>query len=228
MAELQTKVRRVRAPRSPESLRGQRLSQARLIEAVRSLPREQFYPAETIGTIAYDQPVPLENGSTIPPVPVVALMIGALELIGSERVLEIGAGSFYQTALLSRLASEVITIQVDQRAADRARGALERAGCANVEVHCGDPRVGWPAKAPYQGIIMGAAVSELPVELIEQLEVGGRLVVALGDRESQLVERLRKRVDGLDSETMGCCRLDLLGARERVPSSFPWTNGLKE
>lgn len=213
--------------RSPESLRGQRLSQARLTSAMRELPRRLFHPEQVGDSIPDDQPVTLATGRSIPPTQVVATMIGALELNGSERVLNIASGSGYEAALLGRLAREVVSVEVDEELAAAATRALERTGCSNVQVVCGDASAGWAAGAPYQAIVVGAATSRLPVALIEQLAVGGRLVIPLGDSEYQLLERLRKRVDGLDSETIGCCRLDVLASPDRPPISFPWTNAAK-
>jgi protein-L-isoaspartate(D-aspartate) O-methyltransferase len=193
------------------------------MQAVRTLPRARFVPESADTSVADDQPVSLSEGRSIPPVHVVVMMLGALELKGTERVLDIGGGSGYQAAILSQLAREVISVEVDEELAAGASRTLSECGCANVRVMCGDASAGWPAAGPYQAIVVGAAAAKLPVALIEQLDLGGRLVIPLGDSDYQLVERLRKRVDGLDSETIGACRLDLLASPDRPPTSFPWT-----
>ncbi|MFZ5896088.1 MAG: protein-L-isoaspartate O-methyltransferase family protein [Myxococcota bacterium] len=204
-----------------ESVRGQRLQEARLAHALREVPRGLFFTHE--GPLSDDQPAPLGNGRTIPPVDVVAMMIRALELTGSERVLDVGGGSGYQAALLGQLALEVYSVEADEELTQRASHMLAKLGHHNVHMIHADGSGGWPQGAPYQAIVVGAAAQHLPGALIEQLDQGGRLVIALGDSEYQLVERMRKRIDGLDSETIGTCRLDMLTMRG--PSScFPWAN----
>lgn len=180
-------------------------AQQRLLDALRDVPRSGVY----------SRPPP-DAG-------VVALMVGGLDLSGSERVLEIGTGSGYQAAVLGRLAQQVYSIEIDPTVADEARQAIERLKLRNVQVSTGDASKGWLASAPYDAIIVGAGARELPGELIQQLVTGGRLVIPLGDEEGQLVERLRTRVDGVDSEILGGCRLDMLRTQRKVPSRFPWT-----
>jgi protein-L-isoaspartate(D-aspartate) O-methyltransferase len=196
---------------------------ARLLEAVDAFPRRLFAPAGVNAQASSGEPIRLGAGTTIPPVDVVKMMLSALELHGTERVLDIGCGSGYQTALLSRLAREVVSVEIDEARAKRAARVLNGLGCRNVRVVNGDGSGGWREGAPYQGIIVGAAATELPSALLEQLDLGGRLVVALGDMDSQLVECMRKRVDGLDSRTIGACHLDMLASAQRTRSFFPWT-----
>lgn len=167
--------------------------------AFEDVPRHLFFPAGIDPQTPDDQPVLLAEGRLIPPVDVVRMMLRALDLEGTERVLEIGGGSGYQAALLGRLAREVVSLEVD--------GAY----------------AGWPEAAPYQAIVVGAAAPELPTALIDQLDLGGRLVIPLGDADAQLVERFQKRPDSLDSQTIGACRLLLLPTLHEMPSSFPWT-----
>lgn len=201
----------------------QRVNHLRLAEAIGATPRAHFVPEGVRPASSDEESISLGPGRCIPPVQVVAMMVGALELNGTERVLDIGSSSGYQAAILSRLAREVVSVEVDERSAADARRALAAIGAANVRVLSGDASAGWPDAAPYQAILVGAAVSKLPSALLAQLDVGGRLVIALGDSECQLIDRLRKRVDGLDSETIGSCRLEMLDD-DRPPRSFPWTN----
>lgn len=209
--------------RSSDSVRAQRANHLRLAEALSATPRERFVPEGVRPPSSDEDAVWLGAGRSIPPVRIVAMMVGALELNGSERVLDIGSSSGYQAALLSRLAREVVSVEVDERCAADSRRVLTSNGITNVRVLSGDPCVGFSEAAPYQAIVVGSALSKLPSALLAQLDVGGRLVIALGDSECQLIERLRKRVDGLDSETIGSCRLEMLDD-ELPPRSFPWTN----
>jgi protein-L-isoaspartate(D-aspartate) O-methyltransferase len=196
---------------------------ARLLKVSDEFPRRLFLPAGVSDNVSNDEPVRLGEGSTIPPIRIVTMMLGALELDGTERVLDIGCGSGYQAALLSRLTREVVSIEIDDERFKRASRLLKELGCANVQVIHADGSAGWPQEAPYQGIVVGAAATELPAGLIEQLDLGGRMVIPLGDGEAQLVERLEKRLDALDCSTIGACRLDMLVNPCRRPSSFPWT-----
>jgi protein-L-isoaspartate(D-aspartate) O-methyltransferase len=180
-------------------------AQQRLLDALRDVPRSGVY------------------SRPIPDASVVALMVGGLELTGSERVLEIGTGSGYQAAVLGRLARQVHSIEIDPTVADEARQTLERLESRNVQVSTGDASNGWSAAAPYDAILVGVGARELPSELIQQLVTGGRLVVPLGDEKWQLIERLRTRVDGVDCETLGGCRLEMLRTPRKVPSRFPWS-----
>jgi len=195
----------------------------RLRQAMQAIPRDLFLPGGTDGLEA-SLPTGLRGeGRIIPPVELVAMMLQALALDGTERVLDVGSGSGYQAALLGRLARDVVAVQFDEDVAKSTAAMLTRLGCSNVRVVHADATTGWPKAAPYQGILVGAAAWELPARLVDQLDVGGRLVIALGDEEAQLVERLRKRVDGLDSETIGACRLGMLPRPRGAPSPFPWT-----
>jgi protein-L-isoaspartate(D-aspartate) O-methyltransferase len=156
------------------------------------------------------------------------MMLGALKLEGSERVLDLASGSAYQAALLGRLAREVISLHTDAEIAASSASLLKELGCENVRVVYADTACGWPAGAPYQAILVGAAATELPTELVNQLETGGRLVIALGDEDAQLLECLHKNVDSVASTTIGACHLDMLSSRHRTSSSFPWASHGKD
>lgn len=210
-----------RALRHPRRAGAER-HEARLIATLAEIPRCLFFPDSVDPGLPDDEPVPLGRGRTIPPVAVVAKMLGALDLDGTELVLDVSTGSGYQAALLSRLARDVISLETDAELANRAAALLAKLGRSNVRLVRTAPHRGWRKCAPYQAIMVGAAAPELPTALVEQLELGGRLVIALGDGEAQLIERMCKRRDSLDSETIGACKLDLLPALRRTPSTFPW------
>ncbi len=199
-------------------------NEARVQEAMRSIPRSLFFPPSHSGDVANVDPVPLGGGRTIPPVHVVETMVRALELEPSDRVLEIGCGSGYETAILAKLARSVIATESDAELAARTGNRLRELGVHNVEVRQATGTAGWPAAAPYEAIIVGAAASELPEALIEQLGVGGRLVIALGSPSAQLVTRVHRGATSITTETIGLCQLDMLDAAERHPSSFPWVH----
>ncbi len=193
------------------------------MNAMQKLSRGSFVPARAGVEVPDPQPVLLGHHCVVPPNDVVAMMLGALDLEGHERVLEIGTGSGYQAALLGELAREVYTVEIDERLADAARERLAALGYDNVHVLHGDGSAGWHEHAPYQAILVTAAASRLPPELIAQLDLGGRLVIPLGDEQMQLVARIRRGVWGLESETLGSCLVDMLDTPHCTPSSFPWT-----
>lgn len=156
-----------------------------LIAALRKIPREKFI-ANALGEFAYDDgPLPIAEQQTISQPYIVALMLEALQLKGPERVLEIGTGSGYAAALLGELADKVITLERYQSLADEARSVLHKLGYNNVEVIQSDGTLGWPQKAPYDGIVVAAAAPEIPQALKEQLTIGGRLVIPVGTLDGQ-------------------------------------------
>lgn len=151
------------------------------------------------------------------------MMLQALELEGTERVLDVGGGSGYQAALLGRLAREVVSVESDDELVRRAASTLAKLGSDNVRVVRASVFSGWPERAPYQAIIVGGGATELPAALVEQLDDGGRIVIPLGDSGAQLVEWLQKHRNCFDSKTIGACRLGMLPSSGQNFSSFPWT-----
>ncbi|GFO57198.1 hypothetical protein GMSM_42050 [Geomonas sp. Red276] len=151
-----------------------------VIRGMREVAREDFVPEELRYHAYDDTPLPIEDGQTISQPFIVAYMIEALQLSGRERVLEIGTGSGYAAAVLSRCASEVFTVERIPDLAESARERLARLGYRNVLVHVGDGTLGWPDHAPYHGIVVTAGAPEVPAGLMEQLAVGGRLVIPVG------------------------------------------------
>jgi protein-L-isoaspartate(D-aspartate) O-methyltransferase len=143
-----------------------------------------------------DAPLVIGHKQTISQPYIVALMTAALELVGDEKVLEVGTGSGYQAAILSRLAREVHTLEIVPKLAGRAARLIRRLGCANVTVHIGDGSLGWPMAAPYDAIIVTAAAPAIPEPLIEELAEEGRLVIPVASGDSYQVLTLMRRSEG--------------------------------
>jgi len=171
-----------------------------VLAAMRRVPRHRFIPPEHRHLAYADGPLPIGNGQTISQPYIVALMTQLLELTGAEKVLEIGTGSGYQAAILSILASEVHTIERYDPLALKAATLLEALGFNNVFVHAGDGSQGWPEAASYEGIIVTAAAPDVPRPLLDQLADGGRLVIPVGGRGGQLLERWIRHENDYESE----------------------------
>jgi protein-L-isoaspartate(D-aspartate) O-methyltransferase len=184
-----------------EQIEARGVRDPRVLDAMRQVPRHELVPASQRDRAYEDRPLPIGHGQTISQPYVVAAMTDALRLTGGERVLEIGTGSGYQAAILSKLAKEVYSIEIVPELAQRARADLARLGYANVEVRQGDGWRGWPEKAPFDAIVVTAAPEEVPPDLIAQLAVGGRLVIPVGGREQQLMV-VRKTPEGITREVL--------------------------
>jgi protein-L-isoaspartate(D-aspartate) O-methyltransferase len=178
----------------------------RVLEVLRDVPRHLFMPHASLADAYLDHAFPIGHGQTISQPTVVAIMTDALRLTGSERVLEIGTGSGYQAAVLSRLAREVHTIEIVESLGNEARERLARLGYSNVQVRIGDGYRGWPELAPFDRIILTAAPPSLPPALIEQLVDGGVLVGPLGVGDDQSLVRWVKHGDRLEATTLGGVR----------------------
>ena len=200
--------------RMVERLAAGGLSDPRVMAALEAVPRHRLIPDALSGK-AYDEnaALPIGEGQTISAPAIVAAMSAALELRGDEEVLEIGTGSGYQAAVLSRLAARVVSVERVPRLAASARSALDRLGVSNVIVYLGDGTAGRPNDAPFDAIVVTAGGPEVPPPLLEQLAPGGRLVGPFGTREEQQLLRIRRAEDGaLSQELLGRCRfVDLLG-----------------
>ena len=160
------------------------LSDARVLDAMRKVPRERFVPA-ALALRAYDDtPLPIGDGQTISQPYVVAHMTEALRVAPGHRVLEIGTGSGYQAAILGELAREVYTIEIVSPLARRAREVLHALGYSHVQVREGDGYAGWPAHAPFDRIVVTAAVEDIPQPLLDQLAPNGVLVAPVGPQEA--------------------------------------------
>jgi len=194
-------------------LQGGGIKDPRVLAAFGAVPRHRLVP-EALQHRAYDEAaLPIGERQTISAPEVVAAMSEALALRGDEKVLEIGTGSAYQAAILSRLAERVISIERIPSLASRARSALDACGVTNVVVFLGDGSRGWPAEAPYEAIVVTAAAPSVPEPLLDQLAPGGRLVGPFGERDEQALLRITRRPDGgFEREKLGLCRfVDLVG-----------------
>ncbi len=190
---------------------------SRVLEAMREVPRHLFVPQALPAAAYADEPLSIGEGQTISQPFIVAAMAEALELTGTERVLEIGAGSGYQAAILSRLASEVIAVESRPLLAEAARERLARLGYDQVRIVVGDGTLGWPESAPYDAILVAAAAPAVPPPLIEQLSEGGRLVIPIGSPEHQDLRRLHKRNGQIADQTLFACRFVPLVGRFAWP-----------
>lgn len=172
-------------------LRARGIADPRVLEAMLRVPREEFVP-ETYRRHAYDDsPLPIGNGQTISQPYVVAVMLEALQLRGTEKVLEIGTGSGYVTALLAELAGEVFSIERHAALAESARQVLLRLGYSNVRVITGDGTQGLPDIAPFDAILVSAAALVIPSALLEQLAEGGRMIIPVGTQDVQQLQLIR-------------------------------------
>lgn len=170
---------------------------ARVLGAMRAVPREAFVPEDRVEMAYADMALPIGEGQTISQPYIVALMAEALALEPEDRVLEVGGGSGYAAAVLSRLASEVYVVELHATLAEAARERLEGLGYSNVQVVCGDGTKGWPEHAPFDAISVAAGGQTEPAALREQLAVGGRLVIPVG-RDPDWQDLLRIRRTGED------------------------------
>ncbi len=194
-----------RAAMVEHQLRRRGIGDTRVLAAMGEVPREVFVPEAQKPNAYADGALPLSHGQTISQPLMVAMSVEALQLHGHETVLEIGAGSGYQAAVLSKLAKKVYAIEIIPELVDHARQVLQSLGIDNVEILCADGRKGWPEGAPYDGIVVAAAAEEVPAALIDQLQDGGRLVIPVGSKWGQSLQTLRKRGDKLETEDLCRC-----------------------
>lgn len=184
----------------------------RVLEAMRKVPRHLFVD-EALKEQAYsDHPLPIGEKQTISQPYIVALMSEVLQLKGHERILEIGTGSGYQAAVLAELAERVFSIERFPVLAFRANQILQKLGYRNVIIRVGDGTVGWPDDSPFDGIVVTAGAPKIPQPLVDQLAVGGRLVVPVGDRLSQELVLVERIPEGIQKTNLGGVRfVDLVG-----------------
>lgn len=188
-------------------LAGRGVTDARVLSAMASIRREAFVDEDQARHAYDDSPLPIGEGQTISQPLVVAIMAEAVELGPADRVLEVGTGSGYGAAVLGHLAAEVWTIERLPGLADRARRRLEALGCDHVHVVVGDGSLGIPERGPYDAIVVTAGGPQLPPSLLDQLAVGGRLVVPVGDEPGdQHLVRVRRTTDGFAQEDLGPVR----------------------
>ncbi len=187
-------------------LEARKINDARLLDAFRQVPRHLFCPGAELDDAYGDHPVDIGFGQTVSQPYMIAWMLQEARLKAADRVLEIGTGSGYQTALLSRLVHRVFSVECIPDLLASARARLEELGVANVEPLAGDGSVGWPERGPFDAIIYSAAAPEIPDVVKHQLAIGGRLLAPVGSRMSQSLVRI-VRVDGkkLSEENLGGC-----------------------
>jgi len=189
-----------------EQIIGREIKDPRVIAAMKKVPRHLFVE-EALQNQAYnDRPLPIGEKQTISQPYMVALMTEALTLNGKEKVLEIGSGSGYQTAILAELAQEVFSVERIRTLAVRARKILYELGYFNVEIKIFDGTFGWVEKSPFDAIMVTAGSPDIPQPLYEQLSMGGRLVIPIGDENIQDLFRITKTEGGMKKEDLGGCR----------------------
>jgi len=189
-----------------EQIASRGIKDERVLEAFRRVPRYRFVE-ETFKRQAYnDHPLPIGSGQTISQPFIVALMTEALELSGTESVLEIGTGSGYQTAILAELAGHVYSIERIEKLAKRSKGLLLELGYTNITIKVDDGTHGWREHAPFDAVIVTAASPDVPGPLIDQLVDGGRLVIPVGGRISQELVKLTRKGNKTKRTHMGDCR----------------------
>jgi protein-L-isoaspartate(D-aspartate) O-methyltransferase len=174
----------------------------RILDAMRTIPRHLFVPEEFQRDAYDDFPLPIGNEQTISQPYIVAFMTNILDLQGNECVLEVGTGSGYQAAVLSLLVKNVHTMERIPTLAVKAQQTLLELGIKNVDVHVGDGSLGWPEMAPYQAILVTAAAPAAPKALLDQLDVGGRMIIPVGGRFQQILELWRRNQEGLKFQTI--------------------------
>ncbi len=202
-----------RARMVDEQLRARGIHSEAVLRIMGEIPREHFLPPERRDQAYRDVAVPLASGQTISQPYMVAVMTEALRLRPTDRVLEIGTGSGYQAAILSRLAAEVLTVERIPSLAAEAEMRLQDMGCDNVRSLVGDGTLGWPDEAPFDGIVVTAGAPAVPSSLKQQLAAGGRLVAPVGDRYLQQLVRVVRHDDEFNTEELLACRfVPLLGA----------------
>ncbi|MFH1037349.1 MAG: protein-L-isoaspartate(D-aspartate) O-methyltransferase [PVC group bacterium] len=188
------------------------ITDIRVLQAFRDVPRHAFIPGCSLPEAYGDHPVPIGEGQTISQPFMVALMTQCLALTGAEKVLEIGTGSGYQAAILSRLAARVYSVERLPAIARRAGEILRTGGHENITILTGDGTRGWPEYAPYDGIIVTAGSPAVPSPLLEQLAEGGRLVIPAGGSYSQRLLVLRRAGDKVvERDEGGCVFVPLIG-----------------
>jgi protein-L-isoaspartate(D-aspartate) O-methyltransferase len=188
-------------------LRRRGIADERTLAAMAKVPRQLFVPANLRENAYDDRALPIECRQTISQPYIVAWMTELLQLRGNERVLEIGTGSGYQTAVLAALCREVVTVERHEHLSLQARSRLEQLGFTNVEFHVGDGTLGWPDRAPYDACLVAAASPGVPSALTDQLAANGRLVIPIGSEAEQDMVVVTKSEEGrLSEKSHGGCR----------------------
>jgi protein-L-isoaspartate(D-aspartate) O-methyltransferase len=178
------------------------ISDPATLAALRTVPRHEFLPMRLRSEAYADYPLPIGHGQTISQPFIVAFMTEAIRPQPGERILEIGAGSGYQAAILAQMGAEVYTIEIVEPLAEMARQTLERLGYKNAHVKHGDGFRGWPEHAPFDAIIVTCAPDKIPAPLVEQLRDGGRMIIPVGSGMNQELVLLRKKGDKIEKQSV--------------------------
>lgn len=188
------------------------IKDARVLDAMRKVPRHRFVEEALVSQAYNDHPLPIGEKQTISQPYMVALMTEALELQGHERVLEIGTGSGYQAAILAELAEKIYSIERIRKLSVKAQSILDELGYFNAVLKVGDGTLGLKEESPFDGIIVTAGSPDLPQPLVDQLAMGGKLVVPVGDRYTQSLMKVVRVKEGITKTDLGGCRfVSLLG-----------------
>ena len=191
---------------------GTEIKDKRVLAAMSCIPRERFVPPESRHLAYEDGPLPIGFEQTISQPFIIALMTEALELTGSEKVLEIGTGSGYQAAILAELARLVITVERLPALAKEAKRVLDNLGYRNIEMHLTKETLGWPRGAPYDAIMVTAGAPGVPPDLLAQLAIGGRMVIPVGSRYLQELYKITRHKKKNTVQNLGGCRfVSLIG-----------------
>lgn len=195
-----------------EQVVGRGVKDERVLAAMRKVPRHEFLPEAIRGMAYQDSALPLGEAQTMSQPYMVALMSEILELKGTERVLEIGTGSGYQAAVLAELCGKVYTVERVKMLADRARAALDRLGYRSVAIKVYDGTYGWKDMAPFDAIMVTAGAPDVPAPLVDQLTVGGRMVIPVGERFGQTLLKIVKTPEGpVTEKSIPCLFVPLIG-----------------
>jgi len=195
------------------------VSDPRVLAAMRQVPRHRFIPSHLWDQAYSDYPLPIGEDQTISQPYIVALMTEILEIKSTDKVLEVGTGSGYQAAILAELAAQVFSIDRVASLLAQAENTLHSLGYINIKTRVGDGTLGWPEEMPFDAIIVTAGAPQVPRPLTEQLTLGGRLVIPVGDRWSQTLTCVRKTKEGLKFEYHGGCRF------VRLIGEYGWQEG---
>lgn len=196
---------KARAKMVSEQLEQREIKDPRVLAAMRSVERERFLPGELAEHAYDDGPLPIGSGQTISQPYMVALMSEVAALRGNERVLEIGTGSGYQASILARLAAQIYSVEIDRGLHQRAGAILKAMGVSNVTLRCGDGSDGWPEHAPFDVVIVTAAMPGITRPLLEQLHPEGRLIAPIGEDELQTLVRISRQQGVWQEEYFGEC-----------------------
>ena len=189
-----------------EQLKSRGITDDSILKAFKKVPRHKFVPSKYRKYAYDDRPLPIAKNQTISQPYIVAEMIDAMDIDQSDSVLEIGIGSGYAGAVLSRIVKRVYGVELHQKLVSEANDRFDKLGYDNIEIKQGDGTKGWEEYSPYAGIMVSAAAPEIPGALLEQLEEGGYLIIPLGQRHIQNLTRIKKVGDGYQQENMEMVR----------------------